>query len=417
VKLEGEYEEVVGETETVTRRIKEADKVACPKFPSVTNVRAWHTQLTRNLVLASGRTDGAEVAWLNVVLDKGSTFESLSNSGEARFATLDLKLHNAVSACIKEGNKTLAVKVASREEAALESGKLLKGRQLVWLVHDWFRLNPDLKPLYGFQEIADIQWLGDENIFEFLERWTNMVRNNSIKLTDAQLATTLVEKMKPSKVLAQDIAYYHRLPDGDEQKTYEYLINSMQRYLDRTQMDKNNEGRRAFMRSGRSDTTLQAAGGSSAAGGKAGGGGGKRWCYFFNHGGCTNDKCTWLHEMAPADERAKMTRPTRGGSRSPSPDGKRKGGGKGKEKGSGGNQQQQQFKMPQYCKQFAKGNCNRPDCMYIHASQEEVDRATANAKKREAELKAKAKAEPKAKAKAAPPAPMGRAVVATARTR
>ena len=40
------------------------DKVTAPNFPAITNLRQWHNQLARNLVLASGRTDGAEVKWL-----------------------------------------------------------------------------------------------------------------------------------------------------------------------------------------------------------------------------------------------------------------------------------------------------------------------------------------------------------------
>ena len=38
LQLEGEYEEVVGETETVTRKVKEQDKVLAPKFPTISNL-------------------------------------------------------------------------------------------------------------------------------------------------------------------------------------------------------------------------------------------------------------------------------------------------------------------------------------------------------------------------------------------
>jgi hypothetical protein len=56
----------------------------------------------------------------------------------------------------------------------------MKGRQLVFLVHDWFRLNPDMKRLFGLQEITDLKWFGDERIFEFLELWRQVVGNDSI---------------------------------------------------------------------------------------------------------------------------------------------------------------------------------------------------------------------------------------------
>ena len=116
IKLEGEYEQVVGGDEIITRRVKEADKVLVPKFPSITNLKQWHNQLARNLVLASGRTDGQEVAWLNMVLADGAKIDLFELSGEARFATLDIKLHSALTVCIKEGNKALAAKLSNIED-------------------------------------------------------------------------------------------------------------------------------------------------------------------------------------------------------------------------------------------------------------------------------------------------------------
>ena len=103
INLEGEYEQVEDSQEMITRRVKEHDKVACPKFPTVINLKQWHNQLVRNVVLASGRTDHAEVEWMNAVLASGSKFEDFAASGGVRFATLDLKLHAAVTQCIKEG--------------------------------------------------------------------------------------------------------------------------------------------------------------------------------------------------------------------------------------------------------------------------------------------------------------------------
>ena len=90
------------------------------------------------------------------------------------------------------------MKVASLEDAALTKGTVLKGRQLVFLVHDWFKLNPHLKPLFGSQEITDLKWFGGKRIFDFLELWRQVVGNNSIELSHKQVAIILVEKMATS---------------------------------------------------------------------------------------------------------------------------------------------------------------------------------------------------------------------------
>ena len=162
IKLEGEYEEHTSGGETITRKIKMQDKVLSPKFPSITNTKAWHNKQGRNLVLASGRADGLEAIWWNEILREGAKFEDFADSGGARYAILDLMLHASLTTIINDGNKTLAAKLASLEDEAMHKQKLLKGRQLGWLIHNWFRLNQHMKPLYVIQDITDLQWMGDD---------------------------------------------------------------------------------------------------------------------------------------------------------------------------------------------------------------------------------------------------------------
>ena len=42
IKLDGDFEEISGDTETITRRVWEQDNVSVPKFPTGTDVRRWH---------------------------------------------------------------------------------------------------------------------------------------------------------------------------------------------------------------------------------------------------------------------------------------------------------------------------------------------------------------------------------------
>ena len=124
-------------------------------------------------------------------------------------------------------------------------------------------------------EITDLKWFGDERIFDFFELWRQIVSTSSIELTPKQLSIILVEKMGASRVLAQDVAYWKRLEDGNDQKTYEYPVNAMQRHLDRDQMEKNNSSRRAALQSGR--LTPPAVNTASGVGGGA-----KEDCFHFH---------------------------------------------------------------------------------------------------------------------------------------
>ena len=91
---------------------------------------------------------GHEVKWLNDVLTIGAQFEDYTASGNARFATHDIKLHSTLTAIIQEGDRAFSTKLASLESNALDKGDSVKGRQLVWVVHDRFRLNLDVRPPY-----------------------------------------------------------------------------------------------------------------------------------------------------------------------------------------------------------------------------------------------------------------------------
>ena len=54
-----------------------------------------------------------------------------------------------------------------------------------------------------------------------------------------------------TNVLARNVAYWDRLPVGNEQKAYSYLVNAMQSHLDRVQRQRNQEGRRATLLGGK----------------------------------------------------------------------------------------------------------------------------------------------------------------------
>ena len=67
-------------------------------------------------------------------MKEGSKFDDFADSGGARFATLDIKLHAALTQVIKDGCKTLAAKLSSLEDSTMTKGGIVNGRQVVWLV-------------------------------------------------------------------------------------------------------------------------------------------------------------------------------------------------------------------------------------------------------------------------------------------
>ena len=409
-----------------------------PKFPSISQVSGWKHRVARNLCAATGETDFKEIQWILEVQKPGVTLESLADSGKKRFRQLDIRLAVALSNCIRDGSSELDRTLQQKEWRLMEqTQKCLKGRQVMWLILDFFKTNRDMSEVYNIQDLTGLPWLGDNRMHQFKVLWESMATRMSSELSDNMLSELLCHKMEDSKVLADDLAYYHRCKIGHEDHSYQFLIASMDRYLARQRLlknrndikqalkfqkpnaapsvkstvvdqlqsqenldsDKRNKRRekakerrrkKREQSAARSDKGSDAAPGpkgggksksqnSSRGGSPAGGGkGGKTACIWFNsEGGCRKGKdCTFEHRKVSKEELNKIIEARK--SRSTSPGGK----GKGK-----GNQQTRSSSAPKlglFCHNFiSEKGCDRGDgCKFPHlneAAVNEIKKAHKNA--------------------------------------
>ena len=82
------------ETEEGKPKVKEAQTIKLPDFPSPETYRSWRTSVREVVRAASDRPDEA-FAWVEEVYNKGVTVESLHDTG--KFLTLDTKLLAALN--------------------------------------------------------------------------------------------------------------------------------------------------------------------------------------------------------------------------------------------------------------------------------------------------------------------------------
>ena len=128
-----------GRATNETRRFKEHDTAKVPKFPTLPNFFAWKLQVGKSLVAAGGRVDLRKIAWWAEASKDASNFDSLEGSGEDRFVSLDLKLSISLSVMLKEVNNEVTSSTAQREHAAAMQGRMLKGRQIAWLIFNYLK--------------------------------------------------------------------------------------------------------------------------------------------------------------------------------------------------------------------------------------------------------------------------------------
>ena len=167
---------------------------------------------------------------------------------------------------IKSDCTILTTKIATLDEKALMQGKLLKGRQLVWLIFDHFRLNADMKLVYDIEDITALEYPGDAQIHSFWRLWFMMVAECETTLGEKALRNILYRQLKKSTELVQDLAYYDRQPEGHEHKMYQYLIKIMERMMERRQEEKNQDDWKKGINKAGNQNALAAAGGKRGKG-------------------------------------------------------------------------------------------------------------------------------------------------------
>ena len=204
-----------------------------PKFPTLPNLSAWELQVGKNLVAAGGRIDQREIAWRAEASKETSSFDTLEGSGEDRFVSLDLKLSISLSVMLKEVNNEVISSTAQKEHAAAMQCRMLKGRQVAWLIFNFFEGSPKMGVLYSVADLAKLEWMGDKQIHKFLMMWSLALDQTQITLPAEELIEILMQKMEKSVVLKKNIAHFCRLDKDDNDRNCDFLIRSMENYLSR----------------------------------------------------------------------------------------------------------------------------------------------------------------------------------------
>ena len=143
-----------------------ATEVKIPSnFPKWNMLQSWLSRVARNLVTASQYCDDREIAWLNEFWIK--TFEELSDCGEARFKHLDSLLAIALEKILPAD---LYREFDKRSAKACKQNKAITGRQIVWMIHDYFKTQGHMKVVYGYQHLIALRWYGDNHIAYFKDK-------------------------------------------------------------------------------------------------------------------------------------------------------------------------------------------------------------------------------------------------------
>ena len=218
----------------VTVTIKELDTIVLPPMPDEHGFRQYQMLVAMAVQTASGRPDADAIAWVQQAFNiKDGPTEADLWETPLKWYTLSVKLANALYLTIKG---ELARRISLETERSLRKGLPVPGLVLLRQLTEWHRTNHKAEAMYHILHIRDVKVLNG-HLESFQNTWNQVLELQDKAPDDDTLHVFYLEAVKSVGVLAQDIAYYNRLPDDHADRSYHWLYNMVNHYLARTRKE------------------------------------------------------------------------------------------------------------------------------------------------------------------------------------
>ena len=211
----------------------EASELKLPALPSMENYAQWCIAV-HNVVLAGSGVGYKAFDWICKCEKPNVSLGDLADS--EGFSSLDFKLAGAI-ARIQSGLLTHTLTRYALEYA--QHGVPLKGRQMLLIIHQNYQTCLQTGQLYRPQDLLNVTLKGDSAMEEFLERWMLVLSAVEAKIPEGFAHDAFLEQMENSSALKGTLEYYHRLPPGHADKTYEFLLQAATQVVTRKNHVKN----------------------------------------------------------------------------------------------------------------------------------------------------------------------------------
>eukprot|EP00435_Cladocopium_sp_Y103_P062131 s659_g23.t1 len=189
----------------------------------------------REAIVAASTNPDTAFEWIGEVWKEGQTIEALRKV--APFATLDAKLLSALTNII---TGDFARKVDTFKETEANDARIVRGRQVLYMLHDHFSTNMKHGSTYALQDLFSVHLKG-ENLKTFISNW-DQVLAGIVKMPDESVLETLFyNQVKNCKAISHDMNEYHRAEEGTEKRKYDFLVSAVCRHLDRERLETNRE--------------------------------------------------------------------------------------------------------------------------------------------------------------------------------
>jgi hypothetical protein len=134
-------------------RTKESE-VKLSNVPEPSLFKDWITKTRASLASATGRGDKG-LQWVMEAENTEATMESLSRSGN-KYLSFDAKL---AAECLRITHGDLQRDIKAESDRMAKEGKMLRGRQMLWMIHQWYRIASSAGQLYDLADLTKVTCL------------------------------------------------------------------------------------------------------------------------------------------------------------------------------------------------------------------------------------------------------------------
>ena len=343
-------------------KTKEADTIKLPDMPTPETYRSWKNQVKDEVRSSSDQPDAAWL-WLNEVYDVRKSRQELEKELQdpGIFTTLDTKLSAALT---RSAKGDLSTRILNFKEERAKVGIQVRGRAILLMFDDYFKISEEAGNLYRVEGLLNVQRVGDtlQDIKRFINKWDATLAGMPTPPEDNILRDLFLRQIRHAPSLKYDIDLFDRAKEGEENKTYQFLLTSVRNYIDRERLRTNrdrvaqrqNPNKAAAAANDRKQEDKERRRGRSSERAKPDNKKDKP-CFKFREGNCKlGKKCPYSHDPRAHSEPRNPRKPSRPKTKSPP---------KNKTKLT----KEEMAKIP--CTFFKAGKCKRGDkCYYMHES-------------------------------------------------
>jgi hypothetical protein len=175
---------------------REQDRLSLPEFPTATSFRAWKNAVRHAVSTASGKGEKG-YRWITEVEAEGQTFEALAHCSR-NFGSLDQKLASALMANAKG---ELGRQITHASETEHREGRCVKGRQLLFLVYQYYRIDEAAGALYNIHDLWNVTFQEDGKMEGFLASWDALLAGMKKIPSNEDLEVIFLRQIRKSKAL------------------------------------------------------------------------------------------------------------------------------------------------------------------------------------------------------------------------